>query len=96
MRLYKCVLGAIIACAISGSAGISQEADDQLKRLALFMEYAKVFCETVKEAKEGKSGAQLQTEVDAKVGGLLGKAIDVEVDPGFWTGGLGGADVVPF
>jgi hypothetical protein len=73
--MRNCALLAILLCAASASAAISQQlTGDQLKT---FDATARSICESVKEARGRKSEAQLQGDVQAKVGGLLGKVVDV-------------------
>jgi hypothetical protein len=76
MRLWNCALWAILASAASASAALSQPTlpADQLK---MFDDTARSICETVKDARGRVTEAQLQGDVQAKVGGILGRAFDV-------------------
>jgi hypothetical protein len=70
MRLTKCAVLAIIVCVASASNTASQQltASDQLNKA---IDGAKALCETVKEARGGKTVGQLQADLQAKA-------------PGFW------------
>jgi hypothetical protein len=75
MRRLKCALLTILVCAASAPAAVSQQLTGD--QLAKFAEFARVVCQSVKEARGEKSEAQLQADVEARAPGLLGKVFDV-------------------
>jgi hypothetical protein len=76
MRLWNCALWATLASAANVSAALSQQ-PLTAEQLDKFKETVRSICETVKEARGQKSEAQLQSDVQAKLGGFWGRFFDV-------------------
>src|SRR5260370_11506669 len=65
---------AVLACGVSVSASAQQLNPQQIQ---IIQDTAAAICNTVKEAKGQKSDLQIQGEVKANLGGLVGKVFDV-------------------
>ncbi len=65
----------MLACSVCSSITSAQQLDPQ--QIQLIKDTAASICDTVKEAKGKMSNVQLQGEINAKLGGLIGKVVDV-------------------
>jgi len=68
-------LGIALACSLCVSTTSAQQFDPG--QFQLIEETAASICNTVREAKGRKNEVQLQGEVNTKMGGLIGKVVDV-------------------
>jgi hypothetical protein len=74
MRYHKPVLGLCFVLAWAAASAQAQLNQDQIQNIK---DMAASICNTVSEAKGHKSDLQIQGDVTAKLGGLIGKVVDV-------------------
>jgi hypothetical protein len=75
MAYWKLGLCVAMACGAGVSASIAQQLNPQ--QIQTVRDTAASICNTVKEAKGHKSDVQIQGDVKAQLGGLVGKVADV-------------------
>ena len=76
MTNWKRALG--LSVALASGASISSALAQQLnpEQIQIIRETAASICNTIKEAKGQKSDAQIEGDVKAQLGGLVGKLVD--------------------